>query len=528
MSITSLVFLLFIFLICAIYYLIPQKGQWIVLLIASLFFYIYSSSWAILFVLLTAAVIYGAARWIDALRSKQTRYLQENKATLSREEKKVYKEKNKKARRRIMIAALVLNFGVLCVFKYAHFVIDQINLLLTAVGIPALDNSFSLIAVLGISFYTFQSTGYLVDVYWDTAPVQKNFFKTLLFVSFFPQITQGPISNYGQLGPQLYAGHTFDSKRFAYGFYRIVWGIFKKMVVADCFAILVDDAFANYAGYTGLTCLCAAFGYSIQIYADFSGYMDIMCGCCELFGITLTENFLRPYFSKSIAEYWRRWHVSLGEWFKKYIYYPIGISKWNRSVGKFAQAKFGKHVGQTLPASIALVVVWLTTGLWHGASWAYIAWGGVNGLFIIFSFWMEPMYARINTSLRINSSNIYWKAFQVVRTFVLVTFIKVLPEVGTLSDGIGFISRIFTEHSIPSSFDTLLPGILDKLNFLAAVIGVAGIFAVSVLQRKKPFRDQFIKLPAVVRIATMGILILMILVFGVANDGTGGFMYAQF
>lgn len=527
MSITSLVFLSFILITCFLYYLVPKKWQWVVLLVSSLFFYVYSSSWAIGFVLITSGIIYGATKWIDALRKKQTSFLQSNKA-LSREEKKIYKDKNKRTRKWVMLSALLLNVGILCVFKYAHFLIDQINALLTACGGTTIDNSFSLIAVLGISFYTFQSTGYLIDVYWDTVPVQHNYFKTLLFISFFPQVTQGPISDYGQLGPQLYSEHTFDSTRFARGAYRIVWGLFKKMVIADCFAVFVNDAFANYPSYSGIACLCAAFGYSVQIYADFSGYMDIMCGCCDLFGITLTENFERPYFSKSIAEYWRRWHISLGDWFKKYIYYPIGVSKWNRNIGKFAQARFGKHIGQTLPASIALVIVWLTTGLWHGASWAYIVWGGVNGLFIIFSFWMEPVYARINSSLHINESNVWWKAFQVIRTFILVTFIKVLPEVGTLKDGFGFISRIFTEHTLPTSFADLLPGVSDKLNFLAAMFGVVCLLIVSLIQRRKPIREQFLKFPVIIRISTMCVLILMILVFGVANDGTGGFMYAQF
>jgi len=368
--------------------------------------------------------------------------------------------------------------------------------------------------------------GYLVDVYWGNCEVQKNYWKTLLFVSFFPQVTQGPISEYSQLSAELFGEHEFTYKKYSHGFQRMVWGYFKKMVVANMISPYVTDVFLNYSEYTGITCLLGAFAYSVEIYADFSGYMDIMCGICEMFGIQLTENFERPYFSKSIAEYWRRWHISLGAWFKKYIYYPIGVSKWNQKLGKISQKKFGKHIGQTIPASIALVVVWLTTGLWHGASWAYIAWGGVNGLFIIFSLWMEPVYDKVKGILRINERTFGWKIFQTIRTFMLVTFIKVLPEVGTLSAGVGLIRRIFVNHDIPTSFNEMLPFVEDKLNFIVIIFGVVLMFGFSLLQRDSKI-EKYYKLPIMIKSLVLTLLTLLVLIFGVAN-GSGGFMYAQF
>ena len=203
-------------------------------------------------------------------------------------------------------------------------------------------------------------------------------------------MTQGPISTYSQLAGQLYEGHAFTYENFALGGQRMIWGYFKKLVLADVLAPWVGAVFQHYPDYTGGAVLVGIFFYSIRIYADFSGYMDIMCGFCQIIGIRLEENFLRPYFSKSIAEYWRRWHITLGAWFKNYLYYPIAVSKWNTKIGKWGRRRFGKTFGQAMPASIALVAVWLTTGLWHGASWAYIAWGGVNGLFIIVSLWLDP------------------------------------------------------------------------------------------------------------------------------------------
>lgn len=528
MSITSIVFVLFIFLSLSFFYLVPKRFQWVVLLVSSIVFYVSYSTWGLFYVLITALTIYLSSKWMENISLKQKEYLADNKAVLTKEEKNEYKQKNKITRKRIMVVTLIVNFGILCLFKYFDFALHQINSVIGFFGLSPVNNTLNLVAPLGISFYTFQATGYLVDVYWGNCKAEKNFFKYLLFVSFFPQVTQGPISEYSQLSDELFSEHEFTYKNFSSGFQRLIWGYFKKMVIANMLAPCVNDMFANYSSYIGAACLVGAFAYSVQIYADFSGYMDIMCGACELFDIRLTENFERPYFSKSIAEYWRRWHISLGAWFKKYIYYPIGVSKWNQKLGKNVQNKFGKHFGQSLPASIALVAVWLTTGLWHGASWAYIAWGGVNGIIIIFSLWMEPIYSKLKKCLHINEKTFLWRAFQTIRTFVFVTFIKVLPEVGTLSDGIGFWRRIFTEHTMPSGLNDLFNWKDDNLSFLVLIFSMALLFVASLMQRKKPIRDYFNRLPLILRVVFLVFLILLILIFGIAANADGGFMYAKF
>jgi len=433
-----------------------------------------------------------------------------------------------------MLVALLANLSVLCVFKYYHFALEQLNRVLNIFGFAAIQDRYSFIAPLGISFYTFQSIGYLLDSYWEKVQPEKNFLKVLLFVSFFPQMTQGPISSYSDLHDELFTVHSFEYDRYVCGAERMIWGFFKKMVVADALAPCVKDVFLHYSQYSGITVFFGAICYSIQIYADFSGYMDIMCGFCEVLGIKLTENFMRPYFSKSITEYWRRWHISMGTWFKNYVYYPIGMSKWSRDLAKKCKEKFGKNLGNTIPATIALVVTWTATGLWHGASWAYITWGLVNGLFIIFLLWMEPVYAQWKQKLKINDGSLLWRAFQVVRTFILVTFIKVLPEVGTLSEGLGLWKQIFTNHEIPGSIYELLPfinwsiTIYVVMTFLA-IMGTILLFVVSLLQRKQEFRVYFNKLPMVVRMIILTGMILLISSFGVqATWGTGGFIYANF
>lgn len=526
MSLVSFKFLLFCTLLLISYFALPKKIQWIVLLVFSLVFYALAGIENTIFIVITSLSTWLGALWIEKVSKKTKAYIKENKEDLSLEEKNLIKTKSKKKRKRILAGILILNFGLLCVFKYANFAIEQINAIIKIFESTTKINALSLIIPLGISFYTFQTMGYLIDVYWEKNEACKNPFKMLLFTSFFPQITQGPISNYQQLSTQLFESHKFDYHNWVYGCQRMIWGFFKKVAVADLLSPYVSSVFMNYNEYTGITVLIGAFFYSIQIYADFSGYMDIVCGLCQTMGINLTENFERPYFSKSIAEYWRRWHISLGNWFKSYIYYPIAVSKWNTTLGRKTSEKFGKHVGKNLPASIALVAVWLTTGLWHGANWGYIVWGGLNGLFIIVSMWLEPVYEFVKTKLKLKGP--IWRLFQVTRTFILVTFIKVLPEVGGLKAGLGLWKRIFTEHSIPTSFETLLP-FASKVPLLIITFGTILMIIVSLIQRKRPVRELLNKIPTIFRIFILAVLVALV-IFAAYCTGTvgGGFMYAQF
>lgn len=529
MSILSVSFLLFALGLCVVYFLAPKRFQWWVLLAFSLAFYALGGLLNLPWLLLTAFSTWGAAHYIQKHAEAEKAFLAAHKADLSKEERSARKAKGKKLRRRVMVLCILLNIGVLCAFKYVHFLLAQADAVAALFGGHVTD-SVRWIVPLGISFYTFQTVGYLCDVYWGKTGAERNPLKLLLFTSFFPQITQGPISSWKDLSGELFAPHSLDYDRFSLGAQRMIWGFFKKMVVANILSGYVEKVFANYGSYTGVAVFLGALCYAAQIYADFSGYMDIMCGLCQILGIRLTENFERPYFSKSIAEYWRRWHISLGIWFKNYVYYPIAMAKWNQKLGKNAKKRLGKAFGSYLPATLALVATWLATGLWHGATWSYIAWGGVNGLFIIFSMWMEGPYGKWKKALRINESSWLWRAFQVGRTFLLVTFIKVLPEVGTLSDGLGLWKRIFTEHSVPHSLTELLPFVDTYRNLAAVLLGVLLMLLVSLLQRKGSVRDWMgRKLPYLIRIWIYVALFFLILYFGVpASGGLGGFMYAEF
>ncbi|MBQ9032211.1 MAG: MBOAT family protein [Parasporobacterium sp.] len=529
MNLTTFRFFAFAILFIIVYFVVPKKVQWIVLLAASMAFYALAGVKNSFFILITSASTYAAARWIDHLTVSCNSFLKENKNTLPREERKAYKARSVNQRKAILIVTLCINFGILCVFKYANFIIQQVNHILRAAGSGEIGFLYLLVP-LGISFYTFTSMGYLLDVYWEKAPAQTNYLKMLLFVSFFPQITQGPISDYRQLSGQLYAEHPFDYKNFSWGVQRFLWGLVKKLVIASISGKYSQALFASYPEYSGISTFIAILFYALQIYADFSGYMDMMCGLCQILGIELAENFERPYFSKSISEYWRRWHITLGAWFKNYIYYPVGFSRFATSIGKKGQKALGDKFAKDMPATIALIVVWFTTGLWHGANWGYIIWGLVNGMFVIATLWLEPVYARMRQFFHIRETSGGWRAFQVLRTFVLISFIKILPEVGGLRAGLNLWAQVVRGASIiPHTFAELLPFVDDYLNFAVILIFTVILFIFSLIERRKPVREAFNKWPMILRVFILALFFVIAILFGARADGlNGAFLYAQF
>ena len=317
--------MLFTFIAVAffLYYRIPRKWQWPFLLIISIGFYASAGIFYPIFLLVSSAVTYLAGLWIERNRKQEKTYIRENAGQFaSRQEKKEFKQKGEKRRRNLMVSALLILLAVLGVFKYADFVIDNMNAVFYAVGSDRELEYLDLLLPMGISFYTFQSLGYLLDVYWEKIGAQKNFFKHLLFVSFFPQLVQGPISRYSDLSQTLYEEHVFDKKQVIFGLERILWGYFKKLVVADTI-LTATTAVIGDEYYNGAWVLVGIIFYGIELYADFTGGIDITIGIAQVFGVKVAENFIRPYFSKNIAEYWRRWHISMGTWFRDYIFYPM-------------------------------------------------------------------------------------------------------------------------------------------------------------------------------------------------------------
>ena len=322
MLFTSYEFIAFLILLFILYYAIPARHQWKLLLLASYVFYFVSGWKNGLFILLTTVSTYFLAKGIDKLHREQAAYLKEHKKEMSKEERKGYKAKIKSRQWRLLLMGLFLNFGILAVLKYTNFAIANVNGLLSFWGTEKRLPFLNLLLPLGISFYTFITMGYLIDVYRGKYPAETCLGRLALFVSFFPQLIQGPINRYDEMKETLYTEHLFDAREIAFGLERVLWGFFKKLVIADRILTGVTTIIKAPEVYDGIYVFVGMMFYALQLYADFTGGIDITVGVAQVLGIRVRENFIRPYFSKNIAEYWRRWHISLGAWFTEYIFYP--------------------------------------------------------------------------------------------------------------------------------------------------------------------------------------------------------------
>ena len=355
MLFTSYGFLAFLAILFVSYYLIPKKGQWMLLLLASYVFYAFAGLQYLVFILLTTLSSYWVARLMARGRRREEDYLAAHRGEMDKESRKAYKTANKKKRFWYLILGLVVNFGVLAVLKYTGFAVVNLNHLLGAFG----QEGFAipkLLLPMGISFYTFQTMGYLIDVYRAKAEAQSNLARFALFVSFFPQLVQGPISRYGDLADQLYAPHAFDGRVVSSGLWRILWGYFKKLVIADRVLVAMNTLLDDPAEYRGAYVLLLILLYSVQIYADFTGGIDITIGIAETLGIRLTENFEHPFSSASTKEYWRRWHITMGSWFTDYVFYPLSVCRPMMKLSKFSRRTLGNVVGKRVPVYLATVV----------------------------------------------------------------------------------------------------------------------------------------------------------------------------
>ena len=508
MSLISMEFLIFVGIAVIGYYLIPKRFQWIWLLIFSYIYYASSGIKILFFLLYTTITTYGTGRLLDRVNHKE---LPRNEA--------------KSRKRRILIGCLLLNFGMLAVLKYTNFAIENVNAIFHA-GI-----SFQkLILPLGISFYTFQSMGYIIDVYWGKYEAEKNPFRFALFVSFFPQLLQGPIGRFDRLARQLYEQHSFDLLKAQYALQLMLWGFFKKLVLADRAAVVVNQVFQNYTQYSGVTNIVAVLMYSIQLYMDFSGGMDVVMGVAALFGVELDQNFKRPYFATSITDFWHRWHITLGTWMKDYIFYPVSLSKWMGKFGKWSKKAFGKKTGRVVPICVANIIVFLVVGIWHGAAWKYIAYGLYNGLIIAISSLLAPLYRKGFEKFHINPKSGAWHVVQILRTFLLVNISWYFGMAVSLSAAFAMMKSTVTGFSLATLTDGSLMMLgLDKLDYMILAMGCLVVFLISFLkERGIQIRESLGRKPLVIRWAVYGMLVFGIPMFGYVMTTTGGFIYAQF
>lgn len=533
MTFVSLAFFAFVAALTLVYFLVPKAYRWTVLLVGSYAFYWLNSRRLTLVLLGTTVVTYLIGLWIQRVRDRRKDYLQAHRAEMSREDRKAYNNATKRSTRRILLLGILVTLAPLIYLKYSNFFINNVNALLSRLKVQAQLNHVNLLLPLGISFYTLQAIAYLTDVYRGKATADHNPAKFLLFMSFFPQIVQGPIPRHSQLANQLYEGHDFDYTRMCHGIQLMVWGLFKKLVIGERIAIPVNALFDGYASYTGPILFLAAAMYGLQVYADFSGGMDVARGVSQILGIELELNFRQPYFSSSVEEFWRRWHMTMGNWMRDYVFYPLSMSKAFTAFGQKSRKVLGQYIGKRLPPFCAMFIVYILVGLWHGAAWNYVVFGLWNGVFIMLGILMDGIHDKARKKLQIKEETVTWRAFRIIRTFLVISFGRYFSRGNSLGDALGMIGRSFRNWRDITFLTngTLLNLGLDNANWIVLGIFLLVLFHVDLAhERGVSIRDSIDRQNLIFRWLIYIAAVLVILVFGMYGPhyDAARFIYQEF
>ena len=522
MSFVSALFPAFVIAAAAAYYLMPARLRWAVLLTASYVFYLAGGLKTAVFLVFTTVTTWAAGLALAALNARRAGTPKEAQARLRRRKKSV------------AAAALILNFGMLFLIKYLDFSAAALAKALGRFGVAWTPRQLGLLLPLGISFFIFQSAGYVIDQYRGKYAPQRNLLKYALFTSFFPQMVQGPISRYDQLAPTLYAGNAPDPENLRSGVQRMLWGYLKKMVVADRAAVLVSGFFADPGAYGGAVTAFAIGMYCIHIYCDFSGGIDIAIGAAELFGIRLAENFRRPIFAASLAEYWRRWHITLGAWMRDYVFYPLSLSKPFGALGKWSRKHIGGKLGKIIPTSLATFIVYLIIGLWHGANFRYIAFGFWNGAIITASILLKNVFHTLHERLHVPADCTPWKVFCTLRTALIVFIGRYLTRSPRLLTALSLLKRTFDPRTL--RLRELWSGALLRLGLTGGDLAIVGIgtlilLAVEVWQEYRgPVRPALAKQRGVLQWLAMLLPMAALLLLGILRGSyiASEFIYRQY
>ena len=484
-----------------LFFIVPKKVQWIVLLAASLGFYLTWGWEALPFLAGSTFIAWICARLISGK----------------------YKEIKdpapaKKQARPFLLLALTGLLGVLLYSKIGNVIARS-------------DPTVRIISILGVSYFTFSLIAYVADVYWRKIKAEPNYFRLLLFVSYFPKVLQGPISRQNFLGPQLREEHKFNYSDFCNGLQLMVWGYFKKLVIADRLALMTNRVFGNIEGESGSHLLVAAMFAAVQLYCDFSGCMDIAGGLSEVLGLKLEQNFDHPFFSNSAAEFWRRWHITLGNWFRDYVYMPLVISPRLIGLSKKVRERFGKRAGKAVMTVVPSLAVWILTGLWHSTGWNYVVWGLYWFTLITGSTIFAPEIKKFTKLLRINTETEGWSLFQTVRTFFLFVIGRILTVPGDLGLSMKVFGKIFGDFRIRNLVDESLYTLgMDRPDFILACVCMLILLVVSRMQLKGSVRERIARQNIVLRWAIYYLAFFAVLIFGIYGPGydAGSFVYMQF
>lgn len=515
-------FLLYFGITWLVYSLVPQKIKWCVLLAGSYVFYFISSKGHIIPMVAASLIVWAIGLALQKLdKTCKLKRKQAEKA-----EKKAIRAKYNKYKCWVLWLGIISTVSLLLVCKYSNFFIDTTN----AIFKSSIAN-VKIVQPLGISFFVLQAVSYMADVYYGRVEAEKNPFRISLYLSFMLTVVEGPIARYGDLGVQLntckYATYEDVSK----GFTRVLWGLFKKVVIADRAVILVSAVFDDPEKFNGIGILAGIAFYTLQLYCEFSGVMDVMCGLGSMFGIKVPENFARPFFAKTINEFWQRWHISLGTWLRDYIFYGISFSKAFKNLSAKAREKFNPYYANLIPTAVALFFVWFTNGFWHGSGWKYITYGLYYYVLMMLGLFLEPLFVKICKALKINRKSKPYALFQIIRTVIIVNFGMLIFRADDLKTAISMFKGIFTRFSI-SGFLSGGNGFgLSKYDYLAIVVGFVLMVVVGLIQEKGiDIKDRIFKLPYLVKFVILMVFLFSIIIFGAYGEGYGvvDLIYANF
>ena len=480
MFFNSLSFLFFFPAVVLVYFLLPQKYRPLHLLIASSIFYMSFIPVYIFILFFTIIIDYIAGIYIEKARGSK--------------------------RKIFLLSSIFANVGVLVIFKYYNFINDNLSYLAHTMGLNYPIPLLQIILPIGLSFHTFQAMSYTIEVYRKKQKAERNIIIYATYVMFFPQLVAGPIERPQNLIHQFKERHNFDLQRFSEGAKLMLWGFFKKVVIADRLSILVDTVYGNVGEFTGLSLILATVFFAFQIYCDFSGYSDIAIGSAQVMGIKLMDNFNRPYHSKSISEFWKRWHISLSSWFRDYLYIPLGGSRVSVQQWYFN-----------------LLFVFIVSGLWHGAAWTFVVWGALHGVYLISSIITSPIREKLKLKTGLAKKKKLDTTIRIFFTFILVCVGWIFFRAQTLAEGYYVLTHLFINLS--SGLGKTNLG-LDKTELIIAFASIIFMEFVHAVQAHKGMRNFLSTKPQWVRWTIYITLIITILIFGVFENKK--FIYFQF
>lgn len=503
--------------VVGLYWLTPQRHRWKLLLVASYLFFWSFSGKLLVYLVVSTFSIHHFGLWMMMVMDEKKAAM----AEVERSERKPIKARYQQKLRRIVTLAVLLHIGTLVVLKYTPFFGSNLNHLLALLHVPVQLKIPRFFLPIGISFYTLQAVSYLFDVYRGSVKADKNLGRLALFMAFFPQIVEGPICRYSQTADQLWEGRPLTYENITMGLQRIIYGVMKKVVIADRLNLLIMTVFDDYTAYSGAAVALAMVCYTCQLYMEFSGTMDLVIGTAEIFGVTMPENFRQPFFSKTISDFWSRWHISLGTWFRDYVFYPLTMSKPLKHITVSARKHLGNHFGPLIAGSIALFSVWICNGLWHGAGWQYIFFGLYHFALILTGNIIEPFAVWSTERLHIDRTSRPYRLMQILRTVVLVNIGEMFFRAEGLRAGLTMFRNMITGFSLSSFTDgSLLQLGLDAKDFWLVGFSVLMVFVISVLREKGiPVRKNVAALPLPVRWAIYYALIFFIIIFGAYGPG---------